>query len=245
MALKKTTMLFTGLLFMGVLLVGLISCQGLALNGNGNRGSGNVTQVGKDGSTSVDLSQLQAALEQFPIGKLTNTEEAGILYVREEEKLAHDVYTALYEKWNLPIFQNIASSEETHTNAMKLLIERYGLTDPALSEVGKFTNKDLQELYDQLVAQGEKSLIDALKVGAAIEELDLLDIQKYVDATDKGDLKLVYESLMKGSRNHLRAFVSTLKNYGVTYTPQYLTQEEYDQIINSAMEKGNTSGGSC
>ena len=244
MALKKTTMLFTGFLFMGVLLLGLVSCQGLAVNGNGNGNGGNVTQVGKDGSTSVDLSQLQAALEQFPVGELTSTEEAGILYVREEEKLAHDVYTALYEKWNLPIFQNIASSEETHTNAMKLLIERYGLTDPALPEAGKFTNKDLQDLYDQLVAQGEKSLIDALKVGAAIEELDLLDIQKYVDATDKGDLKLVYENLMKGSRNHLRAFVSTLKKYGVTYTPQYLSQEEYDQIINSAMEKGNSSGGS-
>jgi len=245
MALRKTMMLFTGFLFMGVLLVGLMSCQGLALSGNGNRSGGNVTQVGKDGSTSVDLTQLQTALDQFPIGKLTSTEQAGILYVREEEKLAHDVYMALYDKWNLPIFQNIASSEETHTSAMKLLIERYGLTDPALPEEGKFTNNDLQDLYNQLVAQGEQSLIDALKVGAAIEELDLLDIQKYVDATDKGDLKLVYESLMKGSRNHLRAFVSTLKNYGVTYTPQYLSQEEYDQIINSSMEKGNSSGSSC
>ncbi len=238
MALRKATMLFTGLLFLGVLLIGLISCQGLAVNGNGNQGNGSISQVGDDGSTSVDLAKLQTALEQFPVGELTGNEEEGILYVREEEKLAHDVYTTLYTKWNLPIFQNIAASEETHTNAMKLLIERYGLTDPALSKVGAFTNKDLQDLYNQLVAQGEQSLIDALKVGAAIEELDLLDIQKYVNKTDKSDLKLVYENLMKGSRNHLRAFVSTLAKYGVTYTPQYLTQEEYDQIINSPTEKG-------
>lgn len=220
-----------------VVLVGLLSCQTLAIQGEGH-GSGGVTQVGDGGSTSINLEQLQAALEQMPINFLSDSEREGILYVREEEKLARDVYLALYEKWELPIFQNIAASETTHMGAMKLLIDHYELEDPALAEQGKFANEDLQGLYDQLVAQGSQSLVEALKVGAAIEELDIVDIKGYLAQVDNDDIKLVYENLLKGSRSHLRAFASTLERYGVTYTPQFLSQEEYEEIVGSPMETG-------
>jgi hypothetical protein len=199
------------------------------------------TVVDANGTTSINVSILRSALPQMPMGNLSDAEKDGILYMREEEKLAHDAYLTLYEKWNLRIFNNIARSEQTHMDAVKTLIDTYGIEDPALNETGVFTNSELQGLYYTLVDRGNNSLQYALEVGAAIEELDILDLKGYIAETDKADLTVVYENLMKGSRNHLRAFVSTLERRGFEYTPQYLNQTEYDAIISSPIEQGRES----
>ncbi|AIF70098.1 hypothetical protein PAP_08585 [Palaeococcus pacificus DY20341] len=196
--------------------------------------------VGANGSTSIDVQTLKDYIDSVPMSPLTDEEKQGILWMREEEKLARDVYLTLYEKWDLPIFNNIAKSEQTHMDTVKLLIDKYGLEDPVIDEVGKFSNPELQELYNQLVEKGSKSVEDALTVGAMIEELDIVDLQKWISKTDKQDIITVYENLMKGSRNHLRSFVSNLKNYGITYEPQYLSKEEYEEIINSPIETGDS-----
>jgi hypothetical protein len=179
------------------------------------------------------------------VNGLTSAESEALLYMREEEKLAHDVYVTLYTQWGLAIFQNISNSEQTHTDSVKTLIERYGLQDPAVgNEVGVFTNATLQGLYDQLVAQGSLSLSDAIKVGAAIEEIDILDLEARIAQTDKVDIIIVYESLLKGSRNHLRSFVSTLQTQtGETYQPQYLSPEAYNAIVGTAIESGGNGKG--
>lgn len=167
---------------------------------------------------------------------LSADESAGLLYMREEEKLAHDVYVYLYETWNLAVFQNIAKSEQTHTDSVLALIERYGLSDPAAGlSPGVFNDPQLQELYNQLVAQGTQSLIEALRVGAAIEEIDILDLEQRLAQTDNTDIQRVYTSLESGSRNHLRAFVNSLQNQsGATYAPQYLSQSVYDEIVSTS-----------
>ena len=208
-----------------------------------------ITTVDESGNTSIDPTALAESLAPLPATGLTAAESEALLYMREEEKLAHDVYVTLYEKWQLSVFQNISESEQTHADAVKTLIERYGLTDPAAgAAVGTFTNATLQSLYDQLVAQGSLSLADAIKVGAAIEEIDILDLEERMTQTDKADIILVYESLMKGSRNHLRSFTSTLQTQtGETYQPQYLSLEAYNDIVGTPMEsggqgKGNGSG---
>jgi len=178
-------------------------------------------------------------------GELSANESAALLYMREEEKLAHDVYVTLYAQWSLPIFQNISQSEQIHTDAIKTLIDRYGLTDPASSEIGVFTNPDLQTLYSNLVTRGSQSLAEALKVGAAIEEIDILDLQTHLAETDNADIQQVYNNLMNGSYNHLRAFVSTLNTKtGETYQPQYLSTEAYETIISASMQTGGNSFGS-
>ena len=118
-------------------------------------------------------------------GDLTEVEAEGLIFMREEEKLARDVYLTLYDQWNIPIFQNIARSEQTHTDAIKNLLDTYGLVDPMVNDkIGVFVNPDLQALYDQLVEMGSQSLSDALKVGIAIEEIDILDLKKYIAQTD-------------------------------------------------------------
>lgn len=193
--------------------------------------------------TTADKAVVNTIASSAQAGILSEAEANALLYMREEEKLAHDVYVALYNQWQLPIFQNIASSEQTHTEAIKTLLNRYGLADPAYGEAGVFANQTLQDLYDQLVAQGSQSLPEALKVGAAIEEIDILDLEERIAQTNQPDITQVYTNLLKGSRNHLRSFVSTLQNQtGETYQPQYLSQDAYQAIMGTSIERGGPGG---
>ena len=197
-----------------------------------------IATVSQEGYTSINTENLEQSIPTTQSLTLTDAEKEDLLYMREEEKLARDVYIKLYEKWNVPIFSNISNSEQTHTDSVKFLIDRYGLNDAFVNEVGKFTNKDLQALYDSLIEKGNKSLEDALAVGATVEEVDIIDLKEAISNTDKADIKTVYENLMKGSRNHLRSFVSNMKSRGYSYSPQYLNQEEFDEIVNSQIETG-------
>lgn len=182
-----------------------------------------------------------AELAAIPVSELSAEEAAGLLYMIEEEKLARDVYTVLYATWNIPTFQNIAASEQMHMDAVKSLLDRYGLTAPALAP-GSFADASLQNLYTALVAQGVQSAADALKVGAAIEELDIIDLQTRLAQTDNADIQMVYNSLISGSNNHLKAFTNALLNQtGEIYQPQYMTPEMYAAAL--AVTQGNGFAG--
>ena len=144
-------------------------------------------------------------------GQLTPTEIEGLTYMREEEKLARDSYLTLYAAWKLPIFSNISNSEVMHMSRVKGLLDSYGLPDPAAGKpVGEFANPVLQQLYDDLMVQGSQSSTEALKVGVAIEEVDIADLQRYLDATNKADITNVFTNLMNASYHHLSAFNNQL-----------------------------------
>ena len=161
-----------------------------------------------------------------------DAEEANtLLWMREEEKVARDVYVNLYKLWRKPVFRRIANSEQRHFEAVGAKIELYGLTDPAQPAIGQFTNTDLQAMYDQLLASGGTSYIQALLVGATIEDVDIRDLQAAIEATDEAALKTTYRNLLEGSKNHLRAFVELLQDLGVTYSPQYIDPVLYDAIV--------------
>jgi hypothetical protein len=200
-------------------------------NGNGNAGTG-AGQTGNGNGTSTSVLDI-------PASDLSPEESAALLFMREEEKLARDVYNTLFEVWGQPTFTNIAASEQAHMDEVKLLLDRYNLADPAL-DPGSFTDPNLQSLYDQLVAQGSISLTDALKVGAAIEEIDILDLQERLAQTDNADLQQVFNNLMMGSYNHLNAFISVLLTQtGETYQPQYLSAEAFAAIVTGQSGNGN------
>jgi len=199
-------------------------------NGNGNGNSNGNANGDGTGITTI------------PASDLSNDEAVGLLYMREEEKLARDVYNTLYGIWGQPTFQNIAASEQAHMDEVKQLLDRYGLADPALAP-GQFSDPTLQALYNQLVAQGSVSLADALKVGAAIEEIDIIDLQTRIAQTDNADIQWVYNNLMSGSVNHLNSFTSVLQmQTGETYQPQYLSAEEYQSFITGSMGNGYQGG---
>ena len=184
-------------------------------------------------------SDMESVLESVEISPLSEAEAEGILLMREEEKLARDVYLTLYEKWGLRTFTNIAAAESTHMDAMGILMDRYNLDDPIKTDaIGVFTNPELQDLYTALVAQGSESLSAALTVGATIEDLDIYDLERLITDTDNNDLKIVYQNLLKGSRNHMRAFDMQLSRNGVDYQAQYMTSEGLSKILNTDMERG-------
>lgn len=161
--------------------------------------------------------------------------------MREEEKLAHDVYVALFNLWGTQVFSQIALSETTHTEAILALLNKYDVADPAAGKApGVFEDPALQGLYNALVAMGTRDLISALNVGALIEETDIHDINAKKAVTDEADILRVYDSLLCGSRNHLRAFNGQLIMRGVTYVPQVITQAEWDAVANAPAE---TCGG--
>jgi hypothetical protein len=194
-------------------------------------------------TSATDFVSVRPAVAALPEQSLSDEERSGLVFMREEEKLARDVYSVLYDTWGMQIFSNIAQSEQTHTEAVRTILTKYTIADPVTDDtVGVFVNSDLQKLYTDLTAQGIISIEEALTVGARIEDLDIADLQKQIAQTDNDDIKLVYENLMRGSRNHLRSFVSQLTSRGVTYEPTYITQSEFETIIASAQETGSGAG---
>ena len=164
-------------------------------------------------------------------------EVAGLLWMREEEQLAHDVYTALDARWDVPVFATIAASEQQHIESMVALLDRYGIDDPAAGNApGTFTDPTIQQLYDDLVADGSASLPAALAVGARIEELDIADLRARAAASDDATIVSVYQRLERGSRNHLRAFVRQLDRLGDSYEPTLL--DDFGAIVDGAVERG-------
>jgi hypothetical protein len=222
---------------MRLLIVALISILliGCSESSTENR---SIESTNSDGTLSINKNNLQEILDASVYVPLTSQEKKDLLFLREEEKVAHDVYTQLHFVYGLNIFENIANAEQTHTDAVLLLIDYYGLQDPVSNNnLGVFENQTLQNLYNDLVAQGSQTLLDALMVVAAVEEIDIQDIEEMIQRSDNENLLLVYGSLQKGSRNHLRSFVKQIESLGHTYTPQYISQNTYDSIISSDMER--------
>ncbi len=225
---KKRNVMFGTLFLVMMGMMGFTSCD------SGFNGEEDVAPVSAaDEAVTTDTSTA-TCISGLPMEELSDSEVIGITYMREEEKLARDVYVYLYDKWGIRTFDNISKAEQAHMNAVLLLIDRYELTDPVGdNDYGVFTNDDLQELYDQLTADGSVSEIEALKVGALIEEVDINDLDEELESyIDNQDITKVYNNLRAGSEAHLRAFVWNLKVRGVEYSPVILTQEEYEEIIN-------------
>lgn len=189
--------------------------------------------------TAVNQGFAQNRRGPVVIGEISQAEAEDLVFMREEEKLARDVYLKMFEMWQNPVFSNIANSEQNHMDAIKRLIDAYGLVDPIL-EIGVFSNPDLQILYDQLIGQGALSELDALKVGALIEEVDISDLAIALNETTSTYIQQVYQRLMAGSENHLRAFVRSIELQENPYFAQFMSQEEVDQILSSTnMNQGN------
>lgn len=182
--------------------------------------------------------QVDSAVVSSTVEDLTALEADNLTYMREEEKLARDVYLTMFEAWGLTIFSNIASSEQSHTDAVANMLEIYKLPDPVVDDrVGIFVNQKLTNLYDTLLVRGYQSSLDALQIGALIEEVDMVDLKRAIEETDNEDIQELYQKLLSGSRNHLRAFVGLIEDQGIVYEAQFLTQEEVDAIVDSPTER--------
>lgn len=199
-------------------------------------GGGNVTDL------------CECLTTKYPVEELSAEEIHALTYMREEEKLARDIYLGMYDLWKVPVFNNISKAEQRHMDAVGCLLQKYQLTDPVSQNgIGVFQDADLQTLYNNLLAQGNTSLQAAYTVGATIEDLDIHDLLAHLDepAVDNQDVVAVFGELNKGSRNHMRAFSGRLEGLGVTYVPQYITAEFYQTIITTDWERGGSACSPC
>jgi hypothetical protein len=162
---------------------------------------------------------------------LTAREVEGILFIREEEKVARDLYQAFYDEFNLTVFSDLARSEQSHMDSIKIAVDKYGLEDPVIEEQGVFTNQTLKQMYEQLLASGKQSEEDALKASATFEEISIIDLEKELNVTKSEDVRLIYEGLLAGSRKHLRSYVRDLQELGVSYVPKHLTLGEFNETV--------------
>lgn len=171
-------------------------------------------------------------LKDMEISELNEEEINWLILMREEEKLANDVYETLYEKWNEKIFNNITKSEKVHTAAVWDLLVRYNIEDPIKDHtVWVFTSEKLQKLYNDLVNKGSVSIVEALKVWMMIEDLDIYDLEELSLTTDKEDILLVYSNLTDGSVKHMQAFYKNLNRKWGSYENQFISDERYKEII--------------
>lgn len=202
-------------------------------------GQGNGPGAGATAPAAPAASPFATYFASLPKEALSSAETAEISFLREEEKLARDVYRALFAAHGDRAFANIAAAEQRHMDLVKLLLDRYELPDPAATTApGEFQDARLAALYTDLVAKGKVSLAEALKVGATIEDLDLADVGKALSGADNRDVDAVMQNLAKGSRNHLRAFAGRLQALGVPYVAQYLPAEEVARILAAPRERG-------
>ena len=184
------------------------------------------------GEGILSLTGGEAAAAGAAVATLTAREKDGLIFIWEEEKAARDLYNGLYEKNNMTIFLDLVRSESSHMDQARTVMEKHGLTLP-LDEPGVFQNQTLQEIHDQLLAEGLQSDQDALTVAAIFEEISIVDLGKELSASQAEDVRTVYDGLLAGSRKHLRSYVSDLEGQGIEYQPRYLEAEQFQEIVKS------------
>lgn len=201
---KKQTVVISSVLA-GVVLLGGVGAGAFAITASQVPAASTATARQSTDSEISERAEDSESAEIEATEALRSIDEM-LVYLAEEEKLAHDVYQVLGDLWGGQIFTNIQSSELSHQNQVSNLLTTFGIPDPRLAEVGVFTNPDLQAFYDQLIAQGSQSATEAYKVGVLIEETDIADLQESIASTQDATIIGVLEQLKAASENHLRAF---------------------------------------
>ena len=226
---------------LGILLISAMIFPGFSLAGGGNASG---TGRGGDG-----VPQETAVFD--------HNEATHLVFMREEEKLARDVYTKLGMLYpDSVVFGQIDDSEQRHTDAVKAMLEQYGEEDPSTNDnLGVFTGEAFgdyfSEKYEYLVNRAAVSELDALYVGAFIEELDMQDIRQCPQViveqdngiddttqcglvyTDQPDIISLYGHLLEGSANHLEGYVRAIESIigEGAYTAQVLSQDAVDELL--------------
>ena len=182
---------------------------------------------------------LSTYLASLPVEPLSDAEKEGLLFTREEEKLARDVYVAMAAKWGDSRLHEHRRRRAAAHGRRRLPPRSLRAGRPGRRPGARSVSRTMRlaALYVSLVEKGNVSLVDALAVGATIEDLDLADVERLLEAADNADVDTLMQNLAKGSRNHLRLFTLLLDAAGVVYVPQFLDAAEYEEIVATPPER--------
>lgn len=147
-------------------------------------------------------------------------EAQSLAYMLEEERVAHDLYTALGEKYDSVVWDRIAPAEQRHHDAVERLLKLKDLDVPEAQEAGSYADKGLQDLYDEWLARGLESEEEAFQVGIELEQADIADLEATIkDFEGDDDVTGVLEALLRGSERHEAAFTRWADGEGMTGEP--------------------------
>lgn len=197
--------------------------------------TGEIIEVKSSGATAFNAPAITAPFDST--ADLTADEIEFLFAVREDEKLARDLYAVFYTKFQNKIFENIGKSETTHLKAIERLYDYYQIDYPVVGDAGKFSDPELQHLYDSLIVKGD-SLLAAVKIMANLEESNIFHYREVLKTIINTNIKIVIENLEKGSENHFKAAIREITALGGVYTPLILSSEDYREIIATGFEKG-------
>lgn len=184
-------------------------------------------------------------------------EQTHLVFICEEEKLARDVYRVLARRFpEIDVFADMQESQQHNHCAVLELLRKYRVSIPRVNDnVGVFSwgiyGRYFTEKYLVLTNQGSISPLNALYVGAFMEELNIQEITRcpkvVIDVsngigeisacgmryTDNPDVLRVYGMLLEESRRHLRELASAIEEQtgDGKYQAQVLQQKEVDEIL--------------
>lgn len=183
----------------------------------------------------------QDAPAAVQVAPLSAAERAHLVRAREEQKMARDLYMAFAEAYpDARVFRSLEREEGYHMGRVYELLTTYEIPDPVGAHgPGYFEDQELQRLYTAALAEGRTSYAAALRATARVEELDLVDLARALDASTTPALDRVFEQLARGSRRHLRTAVQALAAAGETYAPQHLSREAFDAVLREEAPRGS------
>lgn len=192
--------------------------------------------VDANGTTTLDTVTVRQVVGDTDRGRLSQVERDGLRTVRLEERLAHDVSMTLYETQRVRLLQDIGAAEATHAAAAMVLLDRYGIDDPAPGERGAFGG-ERGAAYGNLTAVNGTDA--ALRAGAAVQERALVALREARRGSDNADIAFVHGLLLRGARNHLRVLDRAMDRRGVAYGPRHLNASAYREIVDGDLERGD------
>lgn len=172
-------------------------------NGNANAAGTNNCDPLYEGTTTADPNytpseaDLTLSLAGYGAeGALDDTTLAladMLTYAMQDESLARSEYDWIIAEFgSARPFTNITRAEETHIEALLPLFEAYAIAAPA----------DEGESHAVAVA----SLTEAYQAGVNAEVNNIAMYETFLEQNLPDNVRTVFESLMRASENHLRAF---------------------------------------
>lgn len=197
------------------------------------------TRTTPEGATALTWAAFDE-IDRLPYRPPGSGASLGLRFVAGQEKLAADLFLALYHRWGEPVFLDLYEAETTHHEAVLWLLGKYGLADPDQGlGPGAFSDPDLQWTYDDGLAYGMESFTQALILGAELAESSIDELEYQLTTRQSArDAVFLYDALLLASHNHLRLFVWWLRRMGVVYAPVWLPYGRYRDIVDRPLERG-------
>jgi len=183
---------------------------GNGVYGNGNGAGTNYTDSCDplyDGTATADPDYTLTEADQTlsltgygatgALGDTSLTLADMLTYAMQDESIARAEYAAILATYgSVRPFTNIIRAEESHMLSLQPLFEVYGIAIPADESASLVTTVP--------------SLTEAYQTGVSAEVNNIAMYETFLDQNLPDNVRVVFESLMRASENHLRAFQNRL-----------------------------------